>query len=48
VVGEEISLPILEFALGAVKTLSKEGLMQLKILKNTDFPEFGKLLGGGN
>lgn len=46
-IGKEILLPIFEFALGPVKTLSKEELMQLKILNNTDFPEFGKLLGGG-
>ena len=48
VVGEEILLPVFEFALDVVKALSKEELMQLKILNNADFPEFGKLLGGGN
>lgn len=46
-IGKEILLPVFEFALGAVKTLSKEELMQLKISNNTDFPGFGKLLGGG-
>lgn len=48
VVGKEILLAIFEFALDAVKTLSKEELMQLKILNNANFPGFGKLLGGGN
>lgn len=48
VVGTEISLPASEFALVAVKTLSKEELMQLKVLNNTHFPKFGKLLEGGN
>lgn len=48
VVGKEILLPISRFALDAVKSPSKEELVQLKILNNADFPEFGKLLGGGN
>lgn len=43
-VGTEISLPALEFALLAVKIPSKEELTQLKVLNNTDFPKFGKLL----
>lgn len=47
-VGTEISLPALKFALVSVKTPSKEELMQLKVLSNTDFPKFGKLLEGGN
>lgn len=47
-VGTEISLPASEFALGAVKAPSKEELMHLKVLNNSDFPKFGKLLEGGN
>lgn len=47
-VGTEISQPASEFALGAVKTPSREELMQLKVLNNTDFAKFGKLLEGGN
>lgn len=40
----EISLPVLEFALLAVKTPSKKELMQLKVLNNIGFPKIGKLL----
>lgn len=47
-VGREISLPALEFALVAVKMPSKEELVHLKVLNNTDFPKSGKLLEGGN
>lgn len=39
-VGSEISLPAMEFALVAVKTLNKEELMQLKVLNNTVWKAF--------
>lgn len=47
-VGTEVSLAALEFALVAVKMPSNEELMHLKVLNNTDFPKFGKLLKNGN
>lgn len=47
-VGTEISLPALKFALVSVKTPSNEELVQLKVLNNTDFPKFEKLQEGGN
>lgn len=47
-VGTEISLPALELALVAVKMLSKEELMHLKVLNNREFPKFGKLLESRN